>query len=199
MPGPWCRHSRCSRRPAADVSCSKTSPPGAALYTLRRSPIAATSMPLAAGSGWTSPAAPICSAAKAALREDLLAGCAARVCAAAAIADAPGAAWAVARTVKRRSCRQAAPGWRWRLCPWRRSVWTPKTVQMLERLGLERIGVSIPCRAGRWSRALATRSPNARSGRGPGRRADRAARRRRRTAPSWPSPSRSPRPTRSRR
>ena len=202
MPGPWCRHSRCRPPiPRPMPGCSKTSPPGASATRPTSRSIAATSMPPAAGSGWTSPAAPICSAARRRCGRTCSPVCAARVWLRprrSPIRPAPPGRSPV--TVQRRSCRRAAPGWRWRLCPWRRSAWTPIPSRCWSAWGSSGSRVSIPCRAGRWSRALATRSPRVSIRQ----RAWSTSRSRRapaalRTAPSWPSPSRSPRPTRSRR
>ena len=100
-------------------------------------------------------------------------------------------------TAMRRSCRRAAPGWRWLPCPWPRSAWTPMPSTCWSVWGSSGSRAFTRCRAGRWSRASARRSPRGsirRRVRPPSR--SRRARRRRRIAPSWPSPSRSPRPRR---
>ena len=160
-----------------------------ALYALRR----ARSQPRACRrrrrSGSTSPAAPICSAARRRC---------ARICspvsrrqglaAAAAIADTPGAAWAVARLRRGNADRAAGrhPGGAGAFAGGGAPPRRPMPSRCWSASGSSGSRASIPCRAGRWSRASATRSPRV-SIRPRARSSSRSrrARRRRRIAPSW--------------
>ena len=203
MPGPWCRRSRCRPPiPRPMPGCSRTSPPGASATRPTSRSIAATSMPPAAALWLDVTGCAHLFGGEAALREDLLARLRRQgLAAAAAIADTPGAAWAVARygdDADRAAGRRpggagafarggAPPGARYR----------PDAGAPGARADRESLSPAAPG-AGR---ALRRRAHHAsRSGsRAWSTSRSRRARRRRRTAPSWPSPSRSPRPRRSRR